>query len=670
MINLFNNRNRSNSGIGNTSSRNSRKNNIDNQFIATDAYSEARRKFLKEQAERREREAELKRTIGQSSTSPFSKLRKNISKIKNGISSEKGSHADNKRQELNRTDLNITSYPENKNNYTRFDSQYANQDEIDKSEYSISNKISGNSENNEFPVKFESDSYSDTDLFIGDVSENRPLKSAEISEEGTATYSGSFSQDNVDEFDYAENIKDQFVSERANNLRQQAIEQERNNSILRTRLNRETAERLASIHKKQSRIQAGTMILFVLSAILLTLIIIQTFAKNNRPSPNLVIVQEGRMSDYFDTYGLVARDEMLINSPASGSFEPIVSEGTRVSIDNLLGRVVSEDGKNEILSQIRSLNRQISLEIVSLLNDRNFPEAIRYYSDADAVIYPDIKLVQQAAMVHSVSDLMETGNSIRTAMANRNRQLDSLNFNDPVIRDLREEKENYENKLNSQSVEVVSRQSGFVSFRLSDKDELLSPQQLENISFDEIKNLMSEYRSTHRTVGDVLEDAPIVRIATGGTQYFLLQVDGARTKDFPMEKSLTLEVRAESAPIDAIRILKVSPNSRGVLLLCSTQSQLERLLGRNVIEGKILMNSDRGLLVPASSLMFEDKEARGTADIYIVRSGYVHRETVRVRLEDSDQALVEAIDSSQTLLSSGAIIVSNPNTVREGQTLE
>ncbi|MDO5732946.1 MAG: hypothetical protein Q4P72_04055 [Eubacteriales bacterium] len=83
-----------------------------------------------------------------------------------------------------------------------------------------------------------------------------------------------------------------------------------------------------------------------------------------------------------------------------------------------------------------------------------------------------------------------------------------------------------------------------------------------------------------------------------------------------------------------------------------------------------MRSSGSGLIVPTSSLIFRDKSSRGTADIFILNAGYVHRETVKINLEDSDQAIIEAVDPSKTLLTQGAIVVANPASVREGQDLE
>lgn len=655
----------------------------DQRLRSSDAYAEARRRYLQDQERRRQEQLKLQRAIGQKpKTSFFSTLFKDSKKKEAGKASPEGGSVET-------------------NPYAGYDGAAAGT-----SSFLPNERDPRSAARERLPEGFEADwrgaesrSADETSDAAHDGTENEvfesgygiPEEGAPLPPERSSSHAGAEKSGGRTPAQNRTNrehlrgtdeealrweqermaLHDQFLADRARRQREIATAERTRSHTLRQQLNQETAQRLASIHKRQSRVQAGTMLLFVLAAILLTMIIAQSFMHGSRPAPNLVIVQEGRMSDYFDTYGLVARDEIEIKAEENGRFEPIVSEGTRVALNNLLGRIISQDGQNELLAKLRSLNHKISMEIVSLLGKNNFPEALRYYSDADASIYPDIRLIQKNALANSVADLTDNSNSIRNAMANRNRQLDQLNFDDPVIRDLRAEKENDETELENRSKAVVTPQSGFVSFRIGDRDGApLNPQKLETINYDEIRSLMGELRQTHRSVGEVKAGDRIARVSTGGTQYFLLQVDGARSKDFPQDKMLTLEVKAESMPIDALKILKVSPNRRGILLLCSTQSQLERLLGRNVIEGKILMNSDRGLMVPSSALIFEDKEARGTADIYIVRSGYVHKETVRVRLEDSEQALVEPIDERQTMLSSGSIIVANPSSVREGQAVE
>ncbi len=435
-------------------------------------------------------------------------------------------------------------------------------------------------------------------------------------------------------------------------------------------ISRETAKQLAEYRKRQSRVQALTTLLFVLAAIGLTILIIHSMLNRSRPTPNLVVVQEGTLSDRFDMYGLLARDETVLQSPANGIFEPYVAEGTRIGIGDRVGRIVSESEFDDTSNRIRELNRSISSEIIKLLSNRAYPDAVRVYAETDAELLPTIQLIQRNAMNADTSELLENTNSINILMASRNAAIDKLNFVDPIISEMRERKAAYEEDLEARSSILTTPQSGLVSYRIQDSDQIPLPTDLENMTFDALKTRLSELRASHRSVGQVKAGDKIVRLITGGTQYFLIQIDGARSADFPEDKLLSLEIKAESMPVDQVRILKVTPNSRGVLLLCSSQSQVERLLRRTVVEGKVLMNSDRGLLVPISALMMDQDQARGTADIFILRSGYVHRETVRVKLKDSDQALLEPLDASKSLLSAGSIVIANPSVVKEGQSVE
>ncbi|MDO5732947.1 MAG: HlyD family efflux transporter periplasmic adaptor subunit [Eubacteriales bacterium] len=318
---------------------------------------------------------------------------------------------------------------------------------------------------------------------------------------------------------------------------------------MRRALNQETAEELERIRKRQIHFQAGGLALFVLAAMFLTVVLMKIFVQRSQSQPNLIIVQNGTLSDYFDTYGLVSRDETVITADSQGNFQPDVSEGTRLGIDDVVGRILGEESGDELLSKIRNINRQLSQEIVSLLSTENFPEAIRYYADADAEIYPAVRLMQRGALNNEVAALTENQNSIRKVMSERNRKLESLSLNDVVVNDLRSQKQALLDELNQQSRAVSTKQSGLVSFRINDKQNLVpKPRDLETMSVDSIRSLMNELRSTYRSVGEVKENDPIFRLATGGTQYFLLQVDGARSADFPLENSLKLEIRGESRP--------------------------------------------------------------------------------------------------------------------------
>lgn len=426
----------------------------------------------------------------------------------------------------------------------------------------------------------------------------------------------------------------------------------------------EAAKRFQSLQRANNRRRTFIVALIALAAILLTLLLIRTLTSHATPRPKLGIVQMGTVGDRYSAHGFVARDESILNSPVSGRLEPIVPEGQRVAMNTPVGLVLSDlDPSN--YAAVRDLDRRIADRRLTVMNERNLSPAEELYESGDAQMHDSINAIRNSVRSGNLAEISSLQISLESMMQERNTALAEIEFSDPVLADLESEKRLYQAQVTQGSASLTAPAAGLVSFRPDSLATELTPQVLAEMDFQTFKEYYE--KAEKRTVIPETVEAgePVLTVLTGAAHYFALQINDIKSTDIPEGAPIVIEIPEDAITIGGGILERMTPNEEGVMLLISTNRELERLLGKRSAEVSILLNSDQGLKVPSSSLVYRDEESTGLASLYIVSGGFVEVETVRVLMSDREFALIEPMNAN-TNIRSGAIIVENPDSVEEG----
>ena len=198
-------------------------------------------------------------------------------------------------------------------------------------------------------------------------------------------------------------------------------------------------------------------------------------------------------------FGIVIRDEQVINAPISGKINYFYPEGIRVR-------------KNEKICEIL----KTSLNIEGLKERLNsITQQIKELEQKEGFSMVDDLLQQQTAVIEGMRREIAEGNlknlnfMFRELEKMRNGVKDSLNASE--LTQLYDEKQIIENQLQNSHVIVRAPISGVISYKYDGLEKILNPFNLEKLEINALEKLNSGIISLKTS--ETKDNAPIFRIA-------------------------------------------------------------------------------------------------------------------------------------------------------------
>lgn len=407
---------------------------------------------------------------------------------------------------------------------------------------------------------------------------------------------------------------------------------------------------------------------FVLAALFLTLAMIRVIVKSTAPDPKLYIVQEGTIVSQIYGSGIVARDEVLLDSPAAGFFLPLANDGDKVRRHQVLGRIVSSEGES-VWDDLEKIKARLSTRRLELMAQGQSGRAESIYESTDDKLLPLVNQLRRQQIESDLAQADQLTARMQVIVEDRNNRLLDVKSGDETLDTLLNEKAAAEDRLKKFSTELEAPVSGLVSYSPDSQTAVLNGQALLAKTPEEVNQLISSMKEETITASrKVKKKEDIAFLVRGVYQYLGFTLQGQKTSDFPLDRPYDVELPDDGILIKGLTLESAKASSNDLLLLVfKTDQEIESLINRRVVKGKILLESDKGLKVPREALIFPDKNNLSVANVMVVQSGYVYQEQVEVHKLDQDYALVASPVGTKNELVVGSIIVRNPASVKAGE---
>ncbi|MBO4495011.1 MAG: hypothetical protein J5752_04045 [Clostridiales bacterium] len=387
--------------------------------------------------------------------------------------------------------------------------------------------------------------------------------------------------------------------------------------------------------------------------------------------PKYAFVTEGTIEHTIGAKALILRDEHVTLSTHSGTLLSQATEGSRVSMDQVLAMVIPE-GMESTLTELRNVERQI-VDIERELMAKGKGEGAKaIFDEINAEISPIISTVRKDTILGNLTNMNSYSSSIRVLMETRDTNIESIDFDDEQLLVLQRTQQALKSQLQSKAATVKAEMSGIVSYKLDGHENDVDLSQLMSMMDYQFTDLLKKCGSIISGDLSVKEKEPVLRIVQNDVQYLACTVKGATLSDFQLESEHVIRIPAEGISISGCRVIRASYAEEGLFVLFETNNQVERLLDRRTVDIEIVQKKSKeqskGLKVPVSSLVNPDYD-RGVASIYVNESGYARSYTVLVIDHDREYAIIAPVDE-QSVPSISTIVITNPSTVKVGDKVE
>ncbi|MBO4688461.1 MAG: hypothetical protein J5636_08110 [Clostridiales bacterium] len=427
-------------------------------------------------------------------------------------------------------------------------------------------------------------------------------------------------------------------------------------------------QHMAKKRRRDSLRAAFNSLLCVLILIGMLIIAVLYVVDYVAAKPTYAFATEGTIEHTLGATALVVRNETVMTSTHTGSLLSQATEGSRVAKSQLLAMVIPE-GMESTLTELHNVEQQIVDRERQLMLQGKGVAAKAIFNETNEEIKPIITTIRQDTMLMNLNNMTSYASSIRVLMEKRDSELQDVDFGDEQLTALRGSETALQNQLENRANSIYADCPGIVSYKLDGHETDITLDLLMDMVDTKCDSLIKESNSIITGDLSVKQNEPVLRIVQNDVQYFACELENAPMEEFKLGSTHVIRIPSEGISISDCEVVRSSVTRKGLLIVFRTANQVERLLDRRTVNIEIVQTKTSGIRVPVSSLVNADYD-RGIATIYVNESGYARGYTVQVKDYDREYAIIAPISEDQTVPSISTIVITNPQTVKEGDKVE
>ena len=375
---------------------------------------------------------------------------------------------------------------------------------------------------------------------------------------------------------------------------------------------------------KTKKIVLGTVI-----AILILYAILMVYKLIKNPTDTF-IVSNGSLSEEESVTGYIVRNENLVESSKKGSsIIKIKDEGQRVANGNPVYRFYS-DKETELEQKISQLNDKIQ---EAMENNDN-----RLSSDKKLLETQIESELDNLYKKNETQKIQEYKKTINSYIAKKAKIVGDSSPAGSYIKNLIEERNQYESQLETESEYVTAQTSGIVSYKVDGLEKIMSPNEFGKLNKEFLENL------NLKTGQNIASSDEIAKIVDNYKCYIIFNSDSEQAKKVEVNGKIKIRIQDSSEITATIKnIIDEEDGSRTIAV--EIENQVEDLISYRKVSFEIIWWSASGYRIPNSAI-----KKIGNVD-YVIRNrnGYYNKMPVKILKQNEDYSIVEKYTRTELL---------------------
>ena len=379
----------------------------------------------------------------------------------------------------------------------------------------------------------------------------------------------------------------------------------------------------------ERKIKFNKKIIIYIAIFLVMIYVIYTIYLLIKQPKNILTLEEGTLYLEETDIGYVIRDEVVVQGENyKNGMEKIKSEGEKVAVNEAVFRYYTKN-EDSLKEKIAELDSKIQEAMVS---GTELPT-----SDMRSLETQIDKKLLEISSVNDTTKLEEYKKEINELITKKANIAGELSPQGSYLKELIEERKNYENELNSGAEYVNSSKSGVVSYKVDGLEEVLKPTEecFSSLTKEYLENLdlkTGKIVPTSEESGKIIDNTYCYIATISHSEEAKNAQVGDRVR---VRLPSGLEVSAEITYI-------LQENDENVLIL-KIEKGVEELISYRKISFDLIWWSETGLKVPNQAIVKENDLA------YVVRNraGYLNKLLVKVKREGEKYSIVEPYDTEE-----------------------
>lgn len=366
-------------------------------------------------------------------------------------------------------------------------------------------------------------------------------------------------------------------------------------------------------------------ILLLICVACVIIYIIYTVVKLAIVPTDVSIVENGVVSAEESAIGYVIRDEKIAKGTNyKNGIVQIKAEGEKVANGEPIFRY-SSSNEQELNDKINKLNNQIQ-EAMQGQTDL-FPVDIKAIDDQIESKIDGLNLK------NNIQEISEYKKDIDTYITKKSKIAGDLSKAGSYINNLIKEREKYQSELKANSEYVKAPISGVVSYRVDNLEEVLTPNNFDNLSKEFLENLdlkTGQILTTSNQMGKVINNYEA---------YIATIINSDEAKEAKTGKSVKLRLSTQDE-ISATISYIANQDEKSVLIVFKINDCVEKLIDYRKISFDVIWWKFEGLKVPKSAITYDN----GLSYVVRNRGGYYNKILVQVLKENGNYCIVDNYD--------------------------
>lgn len=387
-------------------------------------------------------------------------------------------------------------------------------------------------------------------------------------------------------------------------------------------------------------------IIFIVLSILIILFVIflaKIIGLLKRPT-STTIVKNGELIKYEDVTGYIIRDEEIINTESySGIVNTTISDGNRVAKDGVILSYVSATEK-KLVKKISDLDDKIQEAMNSQSNVSN-SDVKNIEAEIKNNLYTAVKSRKDVYATY------EYKTAINQLVEKKAKIVGDLSPAGSKLKELIDERLEYEKELNSAKQVLKSPKAGMISYRVDGYENVLTPKSLSSLSVKELEKIKIN-------MGQIIPiDTSKVKIIDNFYCYIAIPTSSAEGKAAKLNDKIKLRFDDTEDNFIPATIEYISDeDSTTRLIIVKITSNVENLIKYRKMNLDVVWWRDTGLKVPNDAIKYttikdtaNGETIENIATITIQKSSYTEEVWVKVIRQADSASIIENYTDDELL---------------------
>ena len=380
----------------------------------------------------------------------------------------------------------------------------------------------------------------------------------------------------------------------------------------------------------------GSNLIFVLLSIIIIVLIflaVNIVRLFNKPIET-TLVKNGELIKYEEVTGYIVRDETVIDlSNYDGVMQVVTEDLNKVRAGGVIANFVSSSEK-DLMKKIEELDKKI--EEAMETQQTIYPSDVKAL---DASI--QVELYENIKNNNDINSIKENKSKVNTSIKKKAQIVGELSPVGSKLKELINERNDYEKQINNGKKELISPRSGIVSYRVDGYENNFTKDNISNMTWGDL----SSYKLNSNQMVPVSNKN--VKVVNNFESYIAIFMNSPESKNANLNDKLYLRFQNTGENLIPASIEYISEEAGGRLIVLKIQENNEELTKYRKINLDVVWWSYTGFKLHKS--VISQKEVTNVAGQYITtlssvtipKAGYNETAYVKIVKEFGDYVIVD-----------------------------